>query len=97
MLPLPMVATRRTPRRASAAYSGGPKSSATSATRGASRVSPTIEIVAPMNEPMAAMPSAVPAFPCFARANPSKTVTTEEASPGSRSRTEVIVPPYWAP
>ena len=43
------------------------------------------------------MPSAVPAFPCLARAKPSNTVTTEEASPGSRSSTEVIVPPYWAP
>ena len=56
-----------------------------------------IEIVAPTNEPMAAMPSAVPAFPCLASAKPSKTVTTDDASPGSRSRTDVIVPPYWAP
>ena len=50
-----------------------------------------------MNEPIAAMPSAVPALPCRARAWPSKTVTTDDASPGSRSSTEVIVPPYWAP
>ena len=56
-----------------------------------------IETVPPMNEPMAAMPRAVPALPCRARAWPSKTVTTDDASPGSRSRTEVIVPPYWAP
>ena len=28
---------------------------------------------------------------------PSKTVTTDDASPGSRSSTEVMVPPYWAP
>ena len=54
-------------------------------------------MVAPMNEPIAAMPSAVPALPCLARAKPSNTVTTELASPGMRSRTEVIVPPYWAP
>ena len=97
LLPLPMVATSSTPSRASAAYSGGPKSSATLATTGASRVSPTIEIVAPTKEPMAAIPSAVPALPCFARANPSNTVTTEDASPGRRSSTEVMVPPYWAP
>ena len=56
-----------------------------------------METVAPMKEPMAAMPRAVPALPCLARAKPSKTVTTELASPGMRSRTEVIVPPYWAP
>ena len=42
-----------------------------------------IETVAPTNEPIAAMPSAVPAFPCLARAKPSKTVTTEDASPGA--------------
>ena len=56
-----------------------------------------IETVAPMNEPIAAMPSAVPALPCLASAKPSKTVTTDDASPGSRSSTEVMVPPYWAP
>ena len=95
--PLPMVATSRTPSRASAAYSGGPKSSAQPATTGARSVSAMIEIVAPMNEPIAAMPSAVPAFPCLASAKPSKTVTTDDASPGSRSRTEVMVPPYCAP
>ena len=36
-----------------------------------------METVAPTNEPMAAMPRAVPALPCLARAKPSKTVTTE--------------------
>ncbi len=56
-----------------------------------------IETVAPMNEPIAAMPRAVPALPCLASAKPSNTVTTELASPGMRSRTDVIVPPYWAP
>ena len=56
-----------------------------------------IETVPPTNEPMAAMPSAVPALPCLASACPSNTVTTDDASPGSRSSTEVIVPPYWAP
>ena len=56
-----------------------------------------METVAPTKEPIAAMPSAVPALPCLARAKPSNTVTTEDASPGMRSSTEVIVPPYWAP
>ena len=75
--PLPIVATSRTPSRARAAYSGGPKSSAQPATSGASRLSPTIETVAPTKEPIAATPSAVPALPCLASAKPSKTVTTE--------------------
>ena len=95
--PLPMVAMSSTPRRARAAYSAGPKSSAHDATSGALRLSRMIEKVAPTKEPMAAMPRAVPALPCLARANPSKTVTTEDASPGRRSSTEVMVPPYWAP
>ena len=56
-----------------------------------------IEIVAPTKEPIAAMPSAVPALPCLARAKPSNTVTTDDASPGRRNSTEVMVPPYWAP
>ena len=78
-------------------YSGGPKSSAKLATSGATRVSATTETVPPKNEPIAAMPSAVPARPWRASAKPSNTVTTEDASPGSRSRTEVMVPPYCAP
>ena len=56
-----------------------------------------IDTVAPTKEPIAAMPRAVPALPCLASAKPSKTVTTELASPGMRSSTEVMVPPYCAP
>jgi hypothetical protein len=96
-LPPLIVATSRMPSRASAVYSGGPKSSAKPATRGATSDSATIETVPPMKEPIAAIPSAVPALPCLASACPSKTVTTDEASPGSRSSTDVIVPPYCAP
>ena len=95
--PLLTVATSRMPSSASAVYSGGPKSSAKLATSGASTDSATIDTVPPMNDPIAAMPSAVPARPWRASACPSNTVTTEDASPGSRSSTEVIVPPYWAP
>ncbi len=97
LLPLPIVATSNTPSNASAAYSGGPKSRAILATTGASSVSPMIEMVAPTKEPMAAMPKAVPALPCLARAKPSKTVTTDDASPGRRNSTDVMVPPYCAP
>jgi hypothetical protein len=50
-----------------------------------------------MNEPMAAMPSAAPARPFFAMALPSMQVITEAASPGIRSRIEVVEPPYCEP
>jgi hypothetical protein len=95
--PLLIVATSRMPSRASAVYSGGPKSSAKPATTGATSVSASTETVPPMKEPTAAMPRAVPARPWRANACPSNTVTTDDASPGSRSNTEVMVPPYWAP
>ncbi len=62
--PLLTVDTNRMPSNASAVYSGGPKSSAKPATTGASNDNAMIETVPPMNEPMAAIPSAVPAFPC---------------------------------
>jgi hypothetical protein len=56
------------PSSASAVYSGGPKSSAKPATNGASSDIATIDTVPPTNEPTAAMPRAVPARPCRARA-----------------------------
>ena len=97
LAPDAMVETSRMPSSASAVYSGGPKSRAKPATTGARKVSPMMATVPPMKEPMAATPSAVPARPCLASACPSRTVTTELASPGRRSSTEVMVPPYWAP
>jgi hypothetical protein len=97
MPPLETVATSRMPSSASIVYSGGPKSRANSATRGATRLRAMMARVPPTKEPMAAMPRAVPALPWRARAWPSKTVTTEDASPGRRNSTEVMVPPYWAP
>ena len=56
-----------------------------------------IEAVPPMNDAIAATPSAGPASPRRASACPSMAVTTVEASPGSLSSTEVMVPPYCAP
>ena len=53
--------------------------------------------VPPMNDPIAAMASAAPARPCRAISYPSMAVTAEAASPGTRMRTVVIVPPYMAP
>ena len=50
-----------------------------------------------MNEPTAAMHSAAPARPLRAIALPSMQVITEAASPGMRSRIEVVEPPYCEP
>ena len=49
------------------------------------------------NEPIAAMQSAAPARPFLAMALPSMQVITEAASPGMRSRIEVVEPPYCEP
>ncbi len=49
-----------------AKYSGGPKASATPARIGAKKVTPTRLRVPATKEPMAAMPNAGPALPCFA-------------------------------
>jgi hypothetical protein len=78
-------------------YSGGPNRTAKFARGGASRDIPIIATVPPIKEPIAAIPRAAPALPCRAISYPSKVVTTVEASPGSRSKTEVIVPPYMEP
>jgi hypothetical protein len=56
-----------------------------------------VAMVPAMNEPMAAMPSAVPALPCSAIWWPSMAVITLDASPGTLISTEVSVPPYCAP
>ncbi len=49
------------------------------------------------NEPTAETASAAPARPRFAIWYPSRTVTTEAASPGIFSRIDVVEPPYMAP
>ncbi len=85
------------PSTSSAVYSGGPKRSAKAASGGATRVSTTTPNVPAMKEPTAAMQSAAPARPFLAMALPSMQVITEAASPGMRSRIEVVEPPYCEP
>ncbi len=78
-------------------YSGGPKRSAKVASGGAIKVSMTTPKVPAMKDPTAAMQSAAPARPFLAMALPSMQVITEAASPGMRSRIEVVEPPYCEP
>jgi hypothetical protein len=78
-------------------YSGGPNPSANTASGGATSVSTTTPNVPATNEPTAAMHSAAPARPFLAMAWPSMQVITEDASPGMRSRIEVVEPPYCEP
>ena len=78
-------------------YSGGPKRNAKPASGGAITVSTITPNVPAMNEPVAAMHSAAPARPLRAMALPSMQVITEAASPGMRSRIEVVEPPYCEP
>ena len=60
------LTTRDSAMNISAKYSGGPKASATPARIGAKKVTPTRLRVPATKEPMAAMPRAGPARPCFA-------------------------------
>ncbi len=78
-------------------YSGGPNLSARVASGGATSVSTITPKVPATNEPTAAMQSAAPARPLRAIALPSMQVITDEASPGMRSRIEVVEPPYCEP
>jgi hypothetical protein len=78
-------------------YSGGPNRSAKIASGGAIRVRTITPKVPATNEPTAAMQSAAPARPLRAMALPSMQVITEAASPGMRSRIDVVDPPYCEP
>ena len=78
-------------------YSGGRSASAKVASGGATSVSMITPKVPATNEPTAAMQSAAPARPFRAMALPSMQVITEAASPGMRSRIEVVEPPYCEP
>jgi hypothetical protein len=80
-----------------AKYSAGPNLSATSTTKGASKVTSTVAMVPATNEPMAAVASAGPARPFFAIRLPSRAVAMEADSPGVLSRIVVVDPPYIAP
>ncbi len=53
--------------------------------------------VPPMNDPTWQSTIATPPRPCLARGYPSTAVITEEASPGTLIRMEVMAPPYIAP
>ena len=81
----------------SAVYSGGPNLRARRASGGATNVNATTLRVPAMNDATAAIASAAPARPRCAMACPSIHVMTDEASPGIRSRMEVVEPPYWEP
>ena len=91
------LVTRPSPTSMRAKNSGGPKLSATRASGGATTTRAMVAVMPPTNDPMAAMPSAVPPRPCLAIWWPSKQVTTEAASPGTLISTDVMVPPYMAP
>src|SRR5688572_16644477 len=95
--PLPRKETSVSPTSVSAKYSGGPKSSARLESGGARKMSPMSPSVPAMNEPNAEMPSAAPARPRFAISKPSMQVITEADSPGTRSRMDVVEPPYMEP
>ena len=81
----------------SAQDSAGPNPSATSTRAGASSISIAVANVPAMNDPTAAVASAAPALPCRVISNPSRAVITLDASPGMRTRIDVVDPPYIAP
>ena len=78
-------------------YSAGPKASASSVSGAAKAAITNVATVPAKNEPIAAMPSAMPALPCRAIWWPSSAVTTALDSPGMLSRIEEVEPPYCAP
>src|SRR5699024_1749128 len=92
-----MRANTRSPPSVSAKYSADPNTMATWATGPATILSTITLPVPPMNEAIAVMPRAGPARPDCASGYPSKADTTEGASPGILSRTDVVDPPYMMP
>ena len=85
------------PRTISEKYSGELKRSAKIASGSPKAAMNTVPKQPATNEPIAAMPSAAPARPCFAIWWPSRQVTIEDASPGMLTRIDVVEPPYCAP
>ncbi len=78
-------------------YSAGPNSSASRVSGAPIAAMTSVATVPAKNEPSAAMPSALPALPCFAISCPSIAVTTAVTSPGMLTRMAVVEPPYCAP
>jgi len=78
-------------------YSAGPNHSAILVSGSPSAATRMVETQPATNEPIAAMASAAPARPCRAIWWPSRQVTTEVASPGMLTSTDVVEPPYCAP
>src|SRR5262249_13204508 len=95
--PVIMKRVQTMPRPIRAKFSGGPKRMATVAIVGAKNVITITPSVPATKEPIAAIPRAAPARPCFAIWWPSRQVTTDAASPGMFRRIEVVEPPYMAP
>ena len=77
--------------------SAGPNFRLHSASVAAVNASPIVPKIPAKNEPIAESPSAVPALPWRASWWPSIAVTTEDDSPGTLTRIEVVEPPYIAP
>ena len=77
--------------------SAGPNLRLNSARVEAVKARTIVPMMPAKKEPMAERPRAVPAFPCRASWWPSIAVTTDEASPGTLTRIEVVEPPYIAP
>jgi hypothetical protein len=104
MTPRPLSSEPRTnttlltsPNSSRAKFSRGPKVSATADKGAASKATTAVPTVPATKEPSAATASATPARPWRAMAWPSTAVITDEASPGTLSRMDVVEPPYWAP
>ena len=91
------LVTLERPRSIRPKYSAGPNFSASEMIGTAKSIRPTMLNVPATKEPIAAMASAGPARPWRAIWYPSRVVTTDEASPGTFTRIEVVEPPYMVP
>ena len=78
-------------------YSAASNLSARSASGGANAAITSVATLPAKNDPSAAMHSAAPARPCRAIWWPSRTVTTDDISPGRLTRIAVVEPPKEAP
>ena len=81
------------PKKASRAYSAGPKLRAARASNGEIKINASTPTVPPMNEETVAMPIALPPSPRRDRGYPSKVVIREAGQPGIFSRIAAMLPP----